>query len=542
MFDYVLEKVRVYDGTGLPGYTASIALSGEKISSISRTSLSGEARVNIDGRGLALCPGFVDMHTHADVSVFTDPFAKSLVHQGVTLALLGNCGNSSAPLDDEASIMVRRRLLEKNLDVKWSSFSEYMSAVDDASHSINVATQIGHNTVRAHVMGRSTKKAVPSSAEMEQMKALVDEAIRAGAVGMSTGLMYIPGFYSETQELIELCRVVSSYGGIHSTHMRGEANELLQSMAETVKIADEAEVSTQISHHRAECRVNWGLIRHTLQMMDEANRGQANITCDFFPYLACGVGGGIPLPRWANPLYLGGAEAAKILNDPVLREKVKEQLRLGTSLGPEARSYEPVDSMEDVLITIYPGHSDLQGKNVVEIAEAQGIDDPVDFYLDTVTSEESYGVLALDVWEGDLDRLVKSPLAMIGTDSGFVDDINRPNRHPRAYGSFPKILGRYARDLKMITLEEAVMKLSTIPHAKLGMNDRGMVREGHYADLVLFNPKTVNATADYSGIASYPTGIEYVFVNGEPVVSEGLHTEALSGRLLRARGNGYSSL
>ena len=533
MFDYVLENVRVYDGTGLPGYTVSVAISGAKISTISRTPLSGEARVNVDGRGLALCPGFVDMHTHADVSVFTDPYAKSLVHQGVTLAVLGNCGNSSAPLSDKAGIRMQKRLSERHLDVKWSSFGEYMSAVDNASYSINVATQIGHNTVRAHVMERSTKKAVPSSAEMEQMKTLVNEAMQAGAVGISTGLMYIPGFYSETSELIELCRVVSSYGGIHSTHIRGEANELLQSMAETIKIAEEAEISTQISHHRAECRVNWGLIRHTLQMMHKANRGQANITCDFFPYLACGVGGGIPLPRWANPLYLGKEDAAKILDDPELREKVKEQLRMGTSLGPEARAYEPVDSMEDVIITIYPGRPDLQGKNIVELAEIHGIDDPADFYLSTVTSEKTYGVLAYDVWEGDLNSLVKSPLAMIGTDSGFVDDVNRPNRHPRAYGSFPKILGRYARDLKMISLEEAVMKLSTIPHAKLGMSDRGLVREGHYADLVLFNPKTVNDKADYSGIASYPTGIEYVFVNGKPVVFEGQHTEALPGRLLK---------
>ena len=270
--------------------------------------------------------------------------------------------------------------------------------------------------------------------------------------------------------------------------------------------------------------------------MHEANRGQANITCDFFPYLACGVGGGIPLPRWANPLYLGKEESVKILDDPELREKVKKQLCMGTSLGPEARAYEPVDSMEDVIITIYPGRPDLQGKNIVELAEIHGIDDPVDFYLSTVTSEKNYGVLAYDVWEEDLNSLVKSPLAMIGTDSGFVDDVNRPNRHPRAYGSFPKILGRYARDLNMTTLEKAVLKLSTIPHAKLGMNDRGLVREGHYADLVLFNPDTVYDMADYSGIASYPEGIEYIFVNGELVVSKGRHTEATPGKLLKGTG------
>jgi N-acyl-D-amino-acid deacylase len=535
MFDYLLENVRVYDGTGLPGYSASVAISGDKISTVSRTSLRGEARVNIDGGGLVLCPGFVDMHTHADVSVFTNPYAKSLVHQGVTLAVLGNCGNSSAPLSDEESIRMQKRLSEWDLDVKWSSFGEYMDAVDNASYSINVATQIGHNTVRRLVMEPSTKL-VPSSAEMEQMKALVEMAMKAGAVGISTGLMYTPGFYSETRELIELCKRVSSYGGIHSTHMRGEANELLKSMAETIKIAEEAEISTQISHHRAECRVNWGLIRHTLQLMHNANREQANITCDFFPYLACGVGGGIPMPRWANPLYLSKEEVARILDVPELRDKVKEQMRMGTSLGPEARAYEPVDSMEDVIITIYPGRPDLQGKNIVELAEIHGIDDPVEFYLSTVLSEKSYGVLAFDVWEEDLNCLVQSPLAMIGTDSGFVDNFNQPNRHPRAYGSFPKMLGRYVRDLKMLSLEEAVLKLSTIPHAKLGMSDRGLVREEHYADLVIFNLKTVNDKADYSGIASYPTGIEYVFVNGKPVIFEGRHTEALPGRLLKGTG------
>jgi N-acyl-D-amino-acid deacylase len=186
MFDYLLENVRVYDGTGLPGYSASVAISGDKISTVSRTSLRGEARVNIDGGGLVLCPGFVDMHTHADVSVFTNPYAKSLVHQGVTLAVLGNCGNSSAPLSDEESIRMQKRLSEWDLDVKWSSFGEYMDAVDNASYSINVATQIGHNTVRRLVMEPSTKL-VPSSAEMEQMKALVEMAMKAGAVGISTG-------------------------------------------------------------------------------------------------------------------------------------------------------------------------------------------------------------------------------------------------------------------------------------------------------------------------------------------------------------------
>jgi N-acyl-D-amino-acid deacylase len=222
-----------------------------------------------------------------------------------------------------------------------------------------------------------------------------------------------------------------------------------------------------------------------------------------------------------------------MLEMPELREKVKAQLRMGTSLGPEARSYEPVDSMEDVIITIYPGHSDLQGKNVVELAEIHDINDPIDFYLRTVTSEESFGVLAYNVWEEDLNQLVKSPLAMIGTDSGFVDDINRPNRHPRAYGSFPKILGKYVRDLKLISMEEAVSKISTTPHSKLGINERGLVRRGYYADLVLFNPLTIRDKEDYSGKASYPTGIDYVFVNGELVIQEGQHTEALPGKLIK---------
>ena len=268
-------------------------------------------------------------------------------------------------------------------------------------------------------------------------------------------------------------------------------------------------------------------------MIQETNRKGNNVTCDFFPYLACGVGGGIPLPRWANPLYMPKEEAHRIIKNPETRKKIKEQICLGTALGPEARSYEPIDSTDDVVITVYPDHPELQGKTVTEIAEINKYEDSLEFFLDAVTSEKPFGMVSFDVWEEDLKKLIMSPLAMIGTDSGFVDDVTQPNRHPRAYGSYPRILGRYVRDEGLITIEEAIMKLSTRPHAKLGIFDRGLIRAGFYADLVLFDPDTVIDKAGYSGKAAYPDGIEYVFVNGELVVSKGEHTMARPGKLLR---------
>jgi len=534
MFDYLIKNALVLDGSGIPGYNADVSIKGEKIAAVSTTPLRGEGERTIDGKGLALCPGFVDMHSHADVSIFTDPYAKSLAHQGVTLALMENCGYSPAPVDELVKERLEERLTEP-IDITWSSFGEYLSVIDKAKFSVNVAPQIGHNTLRSYVMGRHTKKSTPSSTEMDEMRSLVEDAMKAGAFGMSSGLMYIPGCYSETEELIELCKIAGKWGGIYTTHMRGEANELLQSVMETIKIAEMAKVSTHIGHHRAECRVNWGLIRHTLEMMADSNRRGANTTCDFFPYLACGVSGGIPLPRWASPLYIPREKVMSMLKNPEIREKIKEQVRLGTRLGPEARSYEPVDSMDDVVVTNFPDHPESQGKSVAELARIKGIDDPYEFYLDIVMRVR---VVAFNLWEEDIKTLVESPLAMIGTDSSFMDDVNQPNIHPRGYGSYPKILGRYVRDKKLISWEEAIMKLSSRPHSKLGIFDRGMIRPGFFADLVLVNQNTVIDRADYSGRVAYSKGIEYVFVNGEPIVYGGRHTEATPGKVLK----GHSSV
>ena len=530
--DYLIKDIRIIDGTGIPSYKANLIIRENKIAKISTSPFKEDVKNVIVSENLVLCPGFVDMHTHADVSIFSDPLGKSLAHQGVTLAVLGNCGSSPAPLNEDTKNSWNARLKNSSFKISWSSFPEYIEAVNSTTFALNVVPFIGHNTVRSYVMGQYAKHN-PSNSEMNQMKEIVDEAMKTGSFGMSTGLMYAPGIWAKTDEIIELSKVVSKYGGIYFTHMRGEANEVVQSVIEVIKIARESKTPAHIGHHRSECRVNWGLIRHTLKMMEEANRQGLNVTCDFFPYDACGVGGGIPLPRWASPLYMPKDEAFKLIKNQETREKIKQQIALGTQLGPDERSYEPVDSMEDVVVTIYPDHPELQGKNMVELAKIHGIEDPLEFYLSTVTSEKTFGVVSFDVWDEDLNSLVKSPLAMIGTDSSFVDDIDAPNRHPRAYGSYPKILGEYVRENKLITLEEAVMKLSTRPHSKLGILDRGLIREGFYADLVLFNPKTVHTTADYSGVAVYPVGIEYVFVNGEPIIFEGFHTGKKPGKLIK---------
>jgi N-acyl-D-amino-acid deacylase len=530
MYDIIIENSKILDGTDIPGISGSIGIKGEKIVEVSKTQLSQDSKCTIDGDGLFTAPGFVDMHTHADLSLFTNPLGKSLVMQGVTLILTGNCGSSPAPLNDD----IKKRWLQRGggYSLSWDDFPGYLDAIEGAKFSSNIATQIGHNSIRAYVMGEFADR--PSNkAELDEMSEVLETAMKAGAIGFSSGLMYRPGIWSETDELIELCKIVYKSGGVYTSHIRGEANEVLQSVSEVVKIAEKSNVSAHIGHHRAECRVNWGLIRYTLDMLHKANLRGYNITCDFFPYEACGVGGGIPLPRWANPLYMPKEDAIKIIKTPETRKKIIEEIRKGTELGPDKRSYEPIDSTDDVIITIYPDEPKLQGKTVTELAKIKGYEEPLDFFLDTVTSEKPFGVLSFDVWEEDLNNLVKSPLAMIGTDSGFVDDINAPNRHPRAYGSYPKILGEYTREKKLISWEEAVMKLSTKPHSKLGIIDRGIIRPGFYADLVLFNPDTVSTKADYSGVAKYPEGIEYVIINGEIVVEKSQHTGRKPGKLIK---------
>lgn len=530
MYDLIIKDSKILDGTGIPSFKGNIGIKGEKIVEISKIQLSQDSEHIIDGEGLFVAPGFVDMHTHADMSIFTNPLGKSLVMQGVTLIVTGNCGSSPAPLNDD----LKKRWLQRGggYSPNWDDFSGYLDAVERVKFTSNVATQIGHNSIRAYVMGQYADRSAKKT-ELDEMSEILESAMEAGAIGFSSGLMYRPGIWSETDELIELCKIVEKNGGVYASHIRGEANEVLQSVSEVIKIAEKSNVSAHISHHRAECRVNWGLIKFTLDMMNKANLKGYNITCDFFPYDACGVGGGIPLPRWANPLYMPKEDAFKLINTPETREQIKEEIRKGTELGPEKRSYEPIDSTDDVVITIYPDEPELQGKTVTEIAKIKGYEDPLEFYLNTVTSKKPFGIVAFDVWEEDLNNLVKSPIAMIGTDSGFVDDINVPNRHPRAYGSYPKILGEYTREKKLISWEEAAMKLSTRPHSKLGIMDRGIIRQGFYADIVLFNPDTVTTKADYSGVARYPVGIDYVIINGQIAVEKTKHTGRKTGKLIR---------
>ena len=533
MYDLIIKDSKILDGTGIPSFRADIGIKGEKIVEVSKTQLSEESEKIIDCNGLFAAPGFVDMHTHADISIFTNPLGKSLIMQGVTLVLTGNCGSSPAPLDDD----IKKGWLLRGGGYKpdWDDFPGYLDAIERAKFSSNIATQIGHNSIRAYVMGEYAARA-SNKTELDEMSEILEVAMDAGAIGFSSGLMYRPGIWSETEELIELCKVVEKSGGVYTSHMRGEANEVLQSVSELVKITEESGVSSHIGHHRAECRVNWGLIKHTLGMMMQANLKGCNITCDFFPYEACGVGGGIPLPRWASPLYMPKKDAEKMIHDSQTREKIKDEIRKGTELGPDKRSYEPIDSTDDVVITIYPDEPELQGKTVTELSRIKGYTDPLDFFLYTVTSDKPFGVVAFNVWEKDLDKLVKSPLAMIGTDSGFVDNIGVPNRHPRAYGSYPKILGEYVREKKLISWEEAVMKFSTRPHSKLGIKDRGVIRSGVFADSVFFNPDTVGTKVDYSGVARYPIGIEHVVINGQLVVENSIHTGKKSGKLIRKLG------
>ena len=530
MYDLIIKNSKIIDGTGIPCFTGNIGIKGEKIVEISKSQLSQDSEDIINGDGLFSAPGFVDMHTHADVSLFTNPLGKSLVMQGVTLVLTGNCGSSPAPLNDDLKKGWLLRGLGYSPD--WDDFPGYLDAIDRAKFSSNVATQIGHNSIRAYVMGEFAAR--PSNnTELHDMSIILESAMKAGAIGFSSGLMYRPGIWSETEELIELCKIVEKSGGIYTSHIRGEANEVLQSVSEVVKIAEMSNVSAHIGHHRAECRVNWGLIKHTLDMIRKANLRGYNITCDFFPYEACGVGGGIPLPRWANPLYMPMEEAVKKIKNPNTRKKIIEEIKKGTELDSDKRSYEPIDSTDDVVITVFPDEPELQGKTVTAIAKIKGYEDPLDFFLDTVTSEKPFGVVAFDVWEEDLNDLVKSSLAMIGTDSSFVDKIHIPNRHPRAYGSYAKILGEYTREKKLISWEEAIMKLSTRPHSKLGIKDRGIIRPGFYADIVIFNPETVDTKADYSGLAKYPEGIDHVIINGEIVVNKSQHTGKKPGKLIR---------
>jgi N-acyl-D-amino-acid deacylase len=491
-FDLVVRGGMVLDGTGSPGMSADVAVVGDRVVAVG--ALSGEGSTEIDARGLTVSPGFIDVHSHDDFAVLLDPAMSFKVMQGVTTDVVGNCGSGVVPY--EAGVRRFSRIHPGASPPPWQGFGQYLERVEEAGPSLNVAVLMGHGSLRAGAMGLAQRP--PTAAEMGQMRAWVREGVEAGAVGLSTGLIYEPGRYARTEEIIELARELGPHGGLYATHMRDEAAGLLDSVREAIRIGEEAGVPVQISHHKASGQGNWGKVRESLRLIEEARRRGLDVHADQYPYTA------------------GSTSLHAVVQNGAFRSDSPGGV--GSLSG------------EDVLIASAPKHPAYEGRRLGDLATEWHLGTEAAAARVVAEEGEACFVVLFSMDEADVRTVLAHPSTMIGSD-GVPAAGSKP--HPRLYGCFPRILGHYVREAGVLDLTTAIHKMTGLPAAKFGLAGRGVIREGAFADLVVFDPVTVADLATYEEPRRFPAGIDAVVVNGVAVSRHGRHTGARPGRALR---------
>jgi N-acyl-D-amino-acid deacylase len=491
-FDLVIRGGTVYDGTGAPGVRADVGVRGDRVVAFGTITTRGDEE--LDAERLAVAPGFIDVHSHDDYAVLLEPEMPFKVMQGVTSDVVGNCGSGVVPFETG---LIRFRRVHPDANVApFEGFKGYLERVDASRPSCNVAVLIGHGSLRRGAMNLEQRP--PSDAEMEQMKGWVREGVAAGAVGLSTGLIYEPGRYAKTEEVIELARELGGpAGGLYATHMRNEADGLLDAVREAIRIGEEAGVPVQISHHKASGRRNFGKVRDSLRLIEEARARGLDVTADQYPYTA------------------GSTSLAAVLQNGSFRSDSPGGL--GQLEGG------------DVLIATAPKNPDWEGRTVATLATNWDVS--VEDAAKRIVGQEADGcwVIVFTMDENDVKTVMAHPTTMIGSDG--VPSGGNP--HPRLYGCFPRVLGRYVREQKVLDLTTALHRMTGMPAAKFQLLDRGTIRPGAFADLVVFDPAKIADVATYQEPRQAPAGIRAVYVNGTAVARDGRHTGARPGRALR---------
>jgi N-acyl-D-amino-acid deacylase len=534
--DLLVKNGKVIDGTGNPWYKADIGVRDGKIQVIGKLG-NIDAKNTIDALENFITPGFIDAHSHGDSNTLVYRDMENITHQGITTIIAGQCGSSPAPLSDlirEEAQRISDVSLPEGVELKltWSSFDEYLKEEEKNSLGANVAHLVGHGAIRAAVLGYQSNS--PTSDELDKMRELTVEAMKSGAYGMSTGLIYPPGIYAKTDEIIELAKEVSRYGGIYASHIRGEGKTLIKALEEAIKIGFEADIPVQISHHKIASKTLWGSSITTLDMFESAREKGLDITLDQYPYKAGSTSLMTLLPPWVHD---GGREKAlERLRDSALRARMKSDIENGIE-GWENFAGEL--GWDNVYVTSVKTDENkaIEGMNLAEIKEYRGAADEFKALYEILLEEEgAAGMVIFYGEEEDVKRIMKHPLHMVGTDAGCCTvegPFCRGKPHPRHYGTYPKILGRYVREEGLIRWEEAIRKMTSFPAQRFGLLDRGVLRPGMWADITIFNPKTVIDKSTYGEPHQFPVGITYVLVNGVVTIEEGKFTKIRGGKTLR---------
>jgi N-acyl-D-amino-acid deacylase len=532
-FDVVIRGGTVYDGAGGPGRRADVAIRGDRIAGVG--DFTGvQATRTIDATGLAVAPGFINMLSWSTESLLVDGRSQGEIRQGVTTQIFGE-GSSMGPWN----AAMKKRAIEQMGDVKyeitWTTLAEYLRELERRGVSQNVASFLGATTVREHVIGLEDKKATPE--QMEQMRAIVRQAMQEGALGIGSSLIYAPAFYASTEELIELCKVAAQYRGKYISHMRSEGNRLIEAVEELIRIAREAKIPAEIYHLKAAGQANWPKMTTVIEMVEKARASGLKITADMYTYTAGATGLDAAMPPWVLD---GGYDAAyKRLADPEMRKKIAAAIQTPTKDWENL--YLAAGSPDRVLLVEFKSDAlkPLTGKTLAEAAKLRG-ENPVDTIMNLVLEDRSrVGTVYFMMSEENIRRQIALPWMSFGSDAASMapePPFTKSAAHPRAYGNFARLLGKYVRDEKVIPLAEAIHRLSGLPATNLELDRRGFLREGMFADVAIFDPVTIADRATFEKPHQYAVGMRHVFVNGAQVLADGEHTGARPGRALWGPG------
>ncbi len=535
-YDVVIRGGTIYDGGGSPPFVGDLAIRGDTIAAIGSLG-NARGRVEIDAAGLAVAPGFINMLSWATESLIADGRSQSDIRQGVTLEVFGE-GWSMGPLNEA----MKREMLERQGDIKyeipWTTLGEYLEYLIQRGVSTNVASFVGATTVRIHVLGYENRPPTPE--EMERMRQLVRQAMEEGALGVGSSLIYAPAFYASTEELIELCKVAAEYGGMYISHIRSEGNRLLEAIDELIRIAREAKIPAEIYHLKAAGRANWPKLDEAIRRIEAARAQGLRITANMYPYTAGATGLNAAMPPWVQE---GGHRAwIERLKNPAVRKRVLREMRTPTDQWENL--YLMAGSPENVLLVSFKNEAlkPLIGKTLAEVARLRGRS-PEDTIIDLVIEDDSrVGAVYFLMSEENVRKQIALPWMSFGSDAESLAPEGvflKSNPHPRAYGTFARVLGRYVREEKIIPLEEAIRRMTSLPAENLKLDRRGRLKVGYFADVVIFDPAKIQDHATYERPHQYATGVIHVFVNGVQVLKDGEHTGATPGRVVR--GPGYKA-
>lgn len=496
--DLIIRNGKIIDGTGNSWYYGDLAVKNGKIIKTGRLNDMKATRI-IDAKGLTVAPGFIDVHGHIEGGIITTPTANNYIFDGVTTVITGNCGGSA------------------------ENIGSFLQEINKVRPSINVASLIGHNTVRAQVMNRDNR--TPSDQEQQKMEGLVDQAMKDGAVGLSTGLIYIPGTFAKTEEVIGLAKAAARNNGVYASHIRNEENNAVEAVNEAINIGKEANIPVQVSHFKIGGKANWGKSDITLGLVKEARAQGWDVTIDQYPYTASSTNLGIRLPDWT---FAGGNDSMKVrLNDPTTRAKIKKEM-LEQLAGYKFPDY------SYAVVANYPSDTTMNGKNISEINRLMGRKAKAKYEAETIMDMVEKGGAQMvynSMNEVDVKNIMKYPFSMFGADAG-VPVPGRGMPHPRGYGTNARVLGKYVRDEKVISMEEAIRRMTSLAAQKFGLHDRGLLLPNYAADIVIFSETEVNDMATFQKPHAYSKGFKYVLVNGELVVENEKHLGTRSGKAL----------